>query len=129
MLDIWQINKASILRRVILLLLFVYSFSLPQDIQHEAIAINIEVPVRVFKGDTFIDNLKINDFELYEEGVLQNIEAVYLINKNEISREEIGEDKDTNSFAPQISRLFVLIFELRNYIASVTSIINCRIKA
>ncbi len=28
-----------------------------KDIQHEAAAINIEVPVRVFKGDTFIDNL------------------------------------------------------------------------
>ena len=44
-----------------------------QEIQHDAIAINIEVPVRVFKGKTFIDNLSIDDFEIYEEGVLQKI--------------------------------------------------------
>ena len=52
--------------------------SVSQEIQHEAVAINIEVPVRVFKGDTFIDNLTINDFELHEDGKLQAIEAVYL---------------------------------------------------
>ena len=53
--------------------------SISQEIQHEAVAINIEVPVRVFKGDMFIDNLTIDDFELYENGKLQEIEAVYLI--------------------------------------------------
>lgn len=50
-----------------------------QEIQHEAVAINIEVPVRVFKGETFINDLTLDDFELYEDGVLQEIEAVYLI--------------------------------------------------
>jgi len=52
-----------------------------QEIQEEAVAINIEVPVRVFKGKTFIDNLTIEDFEIYEDGILQKTEAVYLINK------------------------------------------------
>ena len=69
--------------------------SATQDIQHEAIAINIEVPVRVFKGDTFIDNLTINDFELFEDGILQKIEAVYLIKTNNIEREPTGIDKET----------------------------------
>ena len=58
-------------------------------IQHEAAAINIEVPVRVFKGKTFIDNLTIDDFEIYEEDALQTIEAVYFIRKTEIKRKEI----------------------------------------
>ena len=52
-----------------------------QEIQHEAIAINVEVPVRVFEAGVFIDNLTIDDFELYEEGVKQKIDAVYLIKK------------------------------------------------
>jgi hypothetical protein len=59
-----------------------------QELQHDAVAINIEVPVRVFKGDLFVDNLTIDDFEVYEEGKLQKIEAVYLIRKKDIEREE-----------------------------------------
>jgi len=59
-----------------------------QELQHDAVAINIEVPVRVFKGDLFVDNLTIDDFEVYEEGKLQKIEAVYLIKKTGIAREE-----------------------------------------
>lgn len=39
--------------------------------REQAIAINIEVPVRVFEGDEFVDNLSIKDFEVYEDGVLQ----------------------------------------------------------
>lgn len=49
-----------------------------QKIQHEAITINVEVPVRVYKGDNFVDDLTINDFVVFEDGVLQRIEAVYI---------------------------------------------------
>jgi len=59
-----------------------------QELQHDAIAINIEVPVRVFKGNQFIDHLTIDDFEVYEDGIIQKIEAVYLIKKTEIARED-----------------------------------------
>ena len=55
-----------------------------QELQHEAVAINIEVPVRVFKGNTFITDLTTADFEIYEDGVLQEIKAVYLIQKDMI---------------------------------------------
>ena len=48
-----------------------------QEIQHEAIAVNIEVPVRVFKGKNFIDNLTIDDFEVYEDGILQKTEFLF----------------------------------------------------
>jgi len=61
-----------------------------RDIQHQALAINIEVAVRVFKGNTFIDNLKMNDFEVYEDGVLQEIAAVYLVRKSDIERQELA---------------------------------------
>lgn len=63
-------------------------------LRHEAIAINIEVPVRVFKGDVFIDNLSLEDFELYDNEKLQNIEAVYLIKKKSIEKEESQRDKE-----------------------------------
>ncbi|MFC2167081.1 hypothetical protein ACFLQZ_03870, partial [Acidobacteriota bacterium] len=76
-------------RHTIFLVILVFSLPLfAQEIQEEAIAVNIEVPVRVFKGKTFIDNLTIDDFEIYEDGILQKTEAVYLINKLDIVRED-----------------------------------------
>ena len=88
-----------------------------QDIQHESVVVNIEIPVRVFKGDVFIDNLTIRDFELYEDGVLQEIEAVYLIGKTTIEREEASMEKEEarEKFAPRVSRQFVLVFEALDY--------------
>ena len=96
--------------------------SISQEIQHEAVAINIEVPVRVFKGDTFIDTLTINDFEVLEDGVLQEIEAVYLINKTAIEREETKDAEEGNSqrFMPQVSsRYFVLLFDILTFLPKV----------
>ena len=48
--------------------LFIILFLSGQEIQEEAIAINIEVPVRVYNGNTFVKGLRINDFEVFEEG-------------------------------------------------------------
>ncbi len=61
-------------KHTILLAILVLGLTLfAQEIQEKAVAINIEVPVRVFKGKTFIDNLTIDDFEIYEDGILQKI--------------------------------------------------------
>ena len=66
----------------ILLVIFVFGLALiAQEIQERAVSINIEVPVRVYKGNDFVDDLTINDFEVYEDGILQDVEAVYLINR------------------------------------------------
>ena len=54
-------------------ILFLILFLSAQEIQEQVTAINIEVPVRVFKGNSFIDNLTMDDFEDYEEGILQKI--------------------------------------------------------
>ncbi len=87
------------------------SFSVAgQEIQHEATTINIEVPVRVFKSDVFVDTLTIDDFELYEDGKLQEIEAVYLVKKTDIERKE---EKATRLVeAPKTGRQFYLFFEI-----------------
>ena len=34
-----------------------------QELQHDSLVVNIEIPVRVFKGDKFVDNLSIDDFQ------------------------------------------------------------------
>lgn len=92
-----------------------------QEIQHEVIAINIEVPVRVFKGDTFIGNLTIDDFEIYEDGVLQKIEAVYLIKQKDIIRkEEVIEKKHT----PETKRTFILYFQIRDNLPKINEAIE-----
>jgi hypothetical protein len=89
-----------------------------QKLQEEAVAVNIEVPVRVFKEDTFIDNLTINDFEIFEDGVLQKIEAVYLINKTDIKREESELPRETarKVYSPKVARHFVMLFVVTDYL-------------
>jgi hypothetical protein len=95
-------------------------------LQHEVIAINIEVPVRVFKGDVFIDNLSLEDFELYEDGKLQNIEAVYLIKKKSIEKEESERDKEEarKIYRPEVSRYFVFFFAVYEYLPRINEILD-----
>ncbi len=109
-------------RHIFLSGVFLFGLTLlAQEISHEAIVVNIEVPVRVFKGNKFIDNLTIDDFEVYEDGKPQKIEAVYLIKKANIEREDlkIDREKAKKIFSPQLSRQFVLIFEIRDYFPKV----------
>lgn len=106
--------------------LFLILFASGQEIQEEAIAINIEVPVRVFKGNKFIDDLNIEDFEVYEDGIQQKIEAVYLINKTTIEREvtEMEKEEAQNRYTPQVSRNFVLLFEVTDYMPKMKEAIT-----
>lgn len=86
-----------------------------QELQYESIAINIEVPVRVYDRDKFVSDLTIDDFELYENGILQTIDALYLINKMSFEKGDTrtGAQEEKKIFSPQLSRQFVLIFEVR----------------
>lgn len=86
-----------------------------QELQHAVSVINIEVPVRVFKGKAFVDDLGLEDFEVYEDGKLQRVEAVYRIKKTEVEKkEEAG-----RVYTPDVSRRFVLVFELHEYLPKV----------
>jgi VWFA-related protein len=97
-----------------------------QRIQHEAVSINIEIPVRVFSGDTFVDDLTIDDFEIYEDGVLQKVEAFYLVRETQIAREESGLPRNDarRIFAPQVARQFVLVFEVIDYLPKLSQAIE-----
>jgi hypothetical protein len=92
---------------------------LQKPIQHDVSVVNIEVPVRVFKGDTFIDHLTIGDFEVFDDGVLQQIDAVYLIKKTDIKREEAKTGGAPPVSKPQLSRQFVLFFEMTDYLSEL----------
>ena len=81
-----------------------------QQIIQEALVVNIEVPVRVYKGNSFVESLTINDFEILEDGIPQKLEAVYLVKKKSIKRRE-----EKRKFSPEISRNFFLFFEISDY--------------
>ena len=90
-----------------------------QEVSEESVVINVEVPVRVFQGDIFIDSLTIDDFELYEDGKPQRIEAVYLVKKRTIERSE-----EKRRFSPETTRHFYLFFELTEYAAEIGQAID-----
>ncbi len=101
----------------ILLFSFVFLMSLvlfSQQIKEEATVINIEVPVRVFSGKTFIDNLTIGDFEVLENGISQNIEAVYFVKKRSVERKQ-----ERKRFTPKTARNFFIFFELTEYLPKI----------
>ncbi|MBM3305599.1 MAG: hypothetical protein FJY79_06625 [Candidatus Aminicenantes bacterium] len=81
-----------------------------QVIRHETKTINVEIPVRVFKGADFVDGLKLEDFEVYDSGRLQKLDAVYLVRKAAIERRE-----ETRTFVPRTARHFTLLFEVSEY--------------
>ncbi len=81
-----------------------------QAIQHEAKAVNVIIPVRVFKGGSFVDHLTIDDFEVTDNGRPQKLEAVYLVKRTNIERRE-----ETRTFAPRTARRFFLFFELGEF--------------
>jgi hypothetical protein len=92
--------------------LFFLSFSVfPQQIfKEEALVINVEVPVRVFKDGQFVDNLTIDDFQVFENGIPQKIDAVYLVKKRAIERSD-----ERKRYVPETSRNFFLLFEISEY--------------
>jgi len=90
-----------------------------QQVNEESIVINIEVPVRVFQGNDFVDSLTIKDFEVLEDGVPQTLEAVYLVNKRSIERSE-----EKRRFVPDTERNFYLFFEVSDYTARLGNAIE-----
>lgn len=82
-----------------------------QRIQEESLVVNVEVPVRVFRGSEFVDHLTAADFEVFEGGIRQRIEAVYLVKKRTIARRE-----EERPFKPETARNFFLLFEISEYV-------------
>jgi hypothetical protein len=81
-----------------------------KPLQHSVGVVNIEVPVRVFRGDGFIGDFSLEDFELSEDGVPQRIEALYLVKDASVDKKE-----EIRSFSPDIARHFYLFFICHDY--------------
>jgi len=99
--------------------------ALPQE-EHVARVVSIEVPVRVLKGGSFVADLSIEDFELYEDKVQQKIDAVYLIMESSVKKKELPQTEPTleSPVQPDISRNFVLVFELNKYTQKIAGTID-----
>lgn len=93
-----------------LLFVILAGLALAQQLAVESTVINIEVPVRVYKASRFVANLTIDDFDIYEDGKPQKLEAVYLIKKRSIERKD-----ELTRFVPQTERNFFLFFEISEY--------------
>jgi hypothetical protein len=65
----------------------------------------VGIPVRVFDGKTFVSDLALGDFELFENGVAQKLNAVFLMNKSTIERKEGQADIPPDAFR----RFYVMI--------------------
>ena len=87
---------------------------LPGQQQFDITVRNVSVPVRVFDGDRFVDDLTLDDFEILEDGKPQKGMALYLTRKAEIERME-GRD-----YMPYSGRSFTFIFQLRDYHPRIT---------
>ena len=109
-------NREDELKRsLIIFCLSIFSLSVfSQQTTEQALVINIEIPVRVFEDGDFVDNLTIEDFEIFEEGIPQKIEAVYLVKKRTVERSE-----EKKRFAPSTNRNFYLLFEISEYTSEI----------
>ena len=99
------------MRKAILsiLCLFLTVNLFPQIDQQQATVINVAVPVRVINGESFVDSVSIDDFELYENGILQKIDALYLVKDTNTAREA------GRQFDPLLNRTFYFLFQLTDW--------------
>jgi hypothetical protein len=115
------LNREDELKRILVgfcfFLLSLCGFS--QQNAENTFVINIEVPVRVFEGRHFVENLTIEDFELSENGIPQKIEAVYLVKKRTVERSD-----EKKRFSPSTNRIFFLVFEISEYTSEIGDAID-----
>lgn len=96
------------------------SLSAQQKPQEEVTVTAVEVPVRVLKGDETVKGLNKEDFEIYENGVLQEITAF------EFHSRKISAPKDASQeiVTEPGRRVFILIFNIFDYTPSVEEAID-----
>jgi hypothetical protein len=110
------------MRKTIIIFCFLmmgYFLFSQQAFKEVSMVVNVEVPVRVFDGKSFVGSLTMDDFEVYEDGVPQKIEAVYLIDKRDIERQE-----ERKKFTPETTRNFFLFFEMNTYVPRINEAVD-----
>jgi len=74
----------------------------------------VPVTVRVFDGDRFVPDLTLKDFVIEEAGLAVSPQALFLLQKDQIERQEGRTD-----LRPDVSRKIFLIFQLTEYHAKI----------
>jgi hypothetical protein len=103
----------------LLALLFLIPQLFAQAVQHEAIVVNISVSLRVFEGERFVEDLTLDDLELYEDGKPQKIRGLYLTRQTAIERSQVGRD-----FSPNTARRFYFLFQITDFHPQITEAID-----
>jgi len=115
-------KKGTVLVFAAVLAVLVVASLRPQASQtsHDVTVVNITVPVRVFDGERFVESLKLEDFEVSEDGRPQPVQAVYLIRGGTVERQE-GPGRTA---APPTNRHFVLLFQMTEYLPEVEDAVD-----
>lgn len=87
-----------------------------ENLQEVATVIAVEVPVRVISKGQFVKNLTKEDFEIFENGIKQDITAFEVVSRKISNPEEISPEELK---IPPKKRLFILIFNIFDYNDSV----------
>lgn len=87
-----------------------------ENLQEVATVIAVEVPVRVISKGQFVKNLTKEDFEIFENGIKQEITAFEIVSRKISIPEEISPEELK---IPPKKRLFILIFNIFDYNDSV----------
>ncbi len=95
----------------------------PQGLQHKTGVINVEVPIRVFDGDRFVDDLALGDFEIFENGKPQQAVALYRVQKTNIQKEEAAVPANVKP-APKTKRTIVMEFEVLDPLPKIDDAID-----
>lgn len=96
-----------------LVLIPITLFSAQQEYpQEEVTVIAVEVPVRVLRNGRAVRDLIQSDFELYENGIPQQITAFEIVSRKISTPKRIRPDDLT---IPPQPRLFILIFNIFDY--------------
>jgi hypothetical protein len=108
--------KVSVLFFILFFLILTNTFPIPaadqNKLQEEVTVLAVEVPVRVLQKGRAVRNLTREDFNLFENGIKQEITAFEVVSRKistprEISTEELK--------IPPKKRLFLLIFNIFDY--------------
>lgn len=111
-------KKVSFFSLMAGLLLWVAGAHAGQE-QAEVTVTNIIVPVRVLEEGKFVDHLSVEDFELFEDGIPQEIQALYLVQNANVQRKE-----GPGEFSPLTSRHFYLLFQMSEYNPKLAEMID-----
>ncbi|MBN1271411.1 MAG: VWA domain-containing protein [Candidatus Aminicenantes bacterium] len=92
-------------------LLFVFFLSILSPGQSQEVSvISISVPVRVFDNNGFVSDLSLDDFTVYEDGMIQKIDALYLVKGNDVARKQAPQN-----YTPDLKRHFHFIFYMTDF--------------